>query len=124
MNKISGLGLSASQQEILAHMRQTAVSAAAGGSSSGLAIASADNSLFGGPAQPVSFAKAMNAAIDNVDQMQHVASARQTAIDTGQSDDLTGAMIESQKASVAFSAIMQVRNKLTSALDEVMNIAL
>jgi flagellar hook-basal body complex protein FliE len=30
-------------------------------------------------------------------------------------------MIESQKASVAFSAMMQVRNKLTTALDEVMN---
>ena len=42
----------------------------------------------------------------------------------GLSDDLAGAMIESQKASVAFSAMMQVRNKLTTALDEVMNIPL
>jgi len=33
-------------------------------------------------------------------------------------------MLESQKASVAFSAMVQVRNKLTTALDEVMNIAL
>ena len=45
-------------------------------------------------------------------------------VDSGKSDDLAGAMIESQKASVAFSAMVQVRNKLTTALDEVMNIAL
>jgi flagellar hook-basal body complex protein FliE len=29
-------------------------------------------------------------------------------------------MIESQKASVSFSALLQVRNKLTSAFEEVM----
>lgn len=110
-----------SQQQLLARMQQTAASA---GPAFGLNIAPADSAAFGSTAQPVSFASALNAAIDNVDQMQHIASARQTAIDTGQSDDLTGAMIESQKASVAFSAMMQVRNKLTTALDEVMNIAL
>ncbi|MCT4701579.1 flagellar hook-basal body complex protein FliE [Enterobacteriaceae bacterium H20N1] len=124
MEKISGLGISASQQEILARMQQTAAFAQTGAISPSFTVAPADTSLIGAPAQPVSFAKVMNTAIDNVDQMQHVASARQTAIDTGQSDDLTGAMIESQKASVAFSAMMQVRNKLTTALDEVMNIAL
>lgn len=124
MDKISGLGIAASQQEILARMQQTAATAQTGAISPSFTIAPADTSLFGAPAQPVSFAKVMNTAIDNVDQMQHVASARQTALDTGQSDDLTGAMIESQKASVAFSAMMQVRNKLTTALDEVMNIAL
>lgn len=124
MEKISGLGVSASRQEILARMQQTAACAQTGVISPGFTVAPADASLSGASAQPVSFAKIMNTAIDNVDQMQHAASARQTAIDTGQSDDLTGAMIESQKASVAFSAMMQVRNKLTTALDEVMNIAL
>ncbi|WP_280522434.1 flagellar hook-basal body complex protein FliE [Cellvibrio mixtus] len=29
-------------------------------------------------------------------------------------------MIESQKASVSFSALMQVRNKVTSAFEEIM----
>lgn len=124
MEKISGLGVSASWQEILARMQQTAACAQTGVISPAFTVAPADASLSGASAQPVSFAKIMNTAIDNVDQMQHAASARQTAIDTGQSDDLTGAMIESQKASVAFSAMMQVRNKLTTALDEVMNIAL
>lgn len=124
MEKISGLGIAASQHEILARMQQTAANASSGAISSNFTIAPADSTFLGAPAQPVSFGSVMNKAIDNVDQMQHAASSRQTAIDTGQSDDLTGAMIESQKASVAFSAMMQVRNKLTTALDEVMNIAL
>ena len=46
------------------------------------------------------------------------------AVDSGQSDDLAGAMIESQKASVAFSALLQVRNKLTTAFDDVMRMPL
>ena len=71
-----------------------------------------------------SFSRVLNRAIDSVDQLQQVASAKQTAIDMGISDDLTGTMLESQKASVAFSAMVQVRNKLTSALDEIMNTTL
>lgn len=120
MDKISGLGIPVGQQEMLMRLQQTAASAG-----SGAILAPQVLSQTGtGAATPVSFGNVLNQAINNVDQMQHAASARQAAIDTGQSDDLTGAMIESQKASVAFTAMMQVRNKLTTALDEVMNIAL
>lgn len=118
MDKISGLGIPAGQQEMLMRLQQTAASAGSGAISAAPVLAST------GTATPVSFGNVLTQAINNVDQMQHAASARQAAIDTGQSDDLTGAMIESQKASVAFTAMMQVRNKLTTALDEVMNIAL
>ena len=55
-----------------------------------------------------------------VDAQQHKASAMAAAVDSGASDDLVGAMVESQKASVAFSALMQVRNKVTGAFEEVM----
>ncbi|CNH45528.1 flagellar hook-basal body complex protein FliE [Yersinia pekkanenii] len=71
-----------------------------------------------------SFSQVLNGAINRVDNLQHVASDKQTAMDMGISDDLTGTMLASQKASVAFSAMVQVRNKLTSALDEVINTAL
>lgn len=121
MEEISSLSLAASQQPVLEQMRRTAASVSMG---AGFNIAQADTRQFGIPAQPVSFAKAMSSAIDHVDQMQHVAQARQTAIDTGQSDDLIGTMIESEKASVAFLAMMQVRNKFDSALNEVLNITL
>ncbi|AIU70983.1 flagellar hook-basal body complex protein FliE [Hafnia alvei] len=123
MDKIEGLGMPASQMQMMQRMQQTAAAASAG-IAPNMAIAPANTSLFSSAPQSVSFGQVMNNAINHVDQMQHVASAKQTAIDTGQSDDLTGAMLESQKASVAFSAMVQVRNKLTTALDEVMNIAL
>lgn len=68
----------------------------------------------------VAFDQAMRA----VDAQQHVASNAMAAVDSGQSDNLAGAMIESQKASVAFSALLQVRNKLTTAFDDVMRMPL
>jgi len=54
-----------------------------------------------------------------VDAQQHKSSAAMAAVDSGRSDDLVGAMIESQKASVSFSALLQVRNKLASAFDDI-----
>ncbi len=59
-----------------------------------------------------------------IDAQQHKASAMTEAVDSGASDDLVGAMVESQKASVAFSALMQVRNKITGAFEEVMRMPL
>lgn len=67
------------------------------------------------------FRAVLEDAVRHVDQQQHVAAQKQQAIDMGLSDDLSGAMIESQKASVAFSALMQVRNKLQQGFDEVIN---
>ncbi len=59
-----------------------------------------------------------------VDDQQHKASALAEAVDAGESDDLVGAMVEGQKASVAFSALLQVRNKITGAFEEVMRMPL
>ena len=58
------------------------------------------------------------------DAQQHQASAAMAAVDSGKSEDLVGAMIDSQKASVSFSALLQVRNKLTNAFDEIMRMPL
>ena len=64
------------------------------------------------------------AALRAVDAEQHQAGAAMAAVDSGKSDDLVGAMIDSQKASVSFSALLQVRNKLTTAFDDVMRMPL
>ncbi|MGL5699811.1 MAG: flagellar hook-basal body complex protein FliE [Kluyvera sp.] len=122
MDKITAAGMNTAQQAMLNRMQQTASLASAGSVNASQTIAPA-NSAFNETGS-VSFSRVLNNAIDNVDALQHSAGAKQTAIEMGQSDDLAGAMIESQKASVAFSAMMQVRNKLNSALDEVMNISL
>ncbi|MDI3362363.1 flagellar hook-basal body complex protein FliE [Lelliottia sp. V89_10] len=120
MDKISAIGLQASQQAMLSKMHNTAAMAASGVNQGQMIAPGASFPEMAG-AGNLSFSQVLNNAIDNVDAVQHSAGAKQKAIEMGQSDDLAGAMIESQKASVAFSAMMQVRNKLTTALDEVMN---
>ena len=119
MDVVNATGVNSTQLEILSRMQQTAALASAGGVNAHAAIQPADTAFAA--TERLSFGQVLNNAIDNVDAVQHSAGAKQKAIEMGQSDDLAGAMIESQKASVAFSAMMQVRNKLTSALDEVMN---
>ena len=67
-----------------------------------------------------SFGVSFEQLIRSVDADQHRASAAQRAVEMGESDDLVGAMIDSQKASVSFSALLQVRNKLSTAFDEIL----
>lgn len=119
MDVVSATGVNSTQLEILSRMQQTAAVASAGSVDAQAAIQPASTAFAA--TERLSFGQVLNNVIDNVDAVQHSAGAKQKAIEMGQSDDLAGAMIESQKASVAFSAMMQVRNKLTSALDEVMN---
>ncbi|UGS41841.1 flagellar hook-basal body complex protein FliE [Pseudocitrobacter corydidari] len=119
MDVVSATGVNSTQLEILSRMQQTAAVASAGSVDAQAAIQPASTAFAA--TERLSFGQVLNNAINNVDAVQHSAGAKQKAIEMGQSDDLAGAMIESQKASVAFSAMMQVRNKLTSALDEVMN---
>ncbi|RPH29467.1 flagellar hook-basal body complex protein FliE [Buttiauxella warmboldiae] len=122
MDKIQSVAISPAQLSMLQKMQQNALSASQGFIAPAQQIG---GELLASPASSSSgsFSQMMNEAVNRVDMMQHTASAKQTAVETGISDDLTGAMVESQKASVAFSAMVQVRNKLTSALDEVMNMA-
>lgn len=74
--------------------------------------------------QSTSFGSVFRSALDGVDHQQQVSADLATKIETGASDDLTGAMIASQKASLSFSALTQVRNKLMTAYDEVMKMPL
>ncbi|WP_293583047.1 flagellar hook-basal body complex protein FliE [Pluralibacter sp.] len=74
--------------------------------------------------QDTSFGQVFHAALNGVDRQQQEAANLATQIETGASDDLTGAMIASQKASLSFSALTQVRNKLMTAYDEVMKMPL
>lgn len=70
------------------------------------------------------FAASLRTAIQQVNQDQNLAGQLMSAVDSGQSDDLVGAMVISQKASLSFSALMQVRNKLMSGLDDIMRLPL
>ncbi|EKO3629078.1 flagellar hook-basal body complex protein FliE [Vibrio metschnikovii] len=70
--------------------------------------------------QPISFSQAITNVLDTVNRHQSIASQKMEAVDTGKSDDLTGAMIASQKASLSFNALMQVRNKVVTSFEDVM----
>lgn len=76
--------------------------------------------LAGEAAPKDGFRAAFGDVFKAIDNQQHKAGALTAAVDSGASDDLVGAMVESQKASVSFSALMQVRNKVTSAFEEIM----
>ncbi|MGP9802851.1 flagellar hook-basal body complex protein FliE [Rheinheimera sp. NSM] len=62
--------------------------------------------------------------IRSVNQQQNIAADLMTAVDTGRSDDVVGAMVASQKADLSFSMLMQVRNKVLSGIDDVMRMSL
>ncbi|KRW61176.1 flagellar hook-basal body complex protein FliE [Pseudomonas sp. TTU2014-080ASC] len=80
--------------------------------------------LFAEEPGSVGFSAAFNSVVRSVDAQQHQSSKLMADVDSGKSDNLMGAMIESQKASVSFSALLQVRNKLTTAFDDIMRMPL
>lgn len=110
------------QQELLGRMDQ--IKQAAEGPTIAPATLFVDVDTAGGAGNPEGFRTAFTDVFKAVDQQQHKAAAMAEAVDAGTSDDLVGAMVESQKASVAFSALMQVRNKITGAFEEVMRMPL
>ena len=69
-----------------------------------------------------SFAQTMKDALASVDNEQRVAGEKMAAVDSGKSDDLVGAMLSSQQASLSFSMLMQVRNKVMGAVDELLKL--
>ncbi|POT58672.1 flagellar hook-basal body protein FliE [Citrobacter amalonaticus] len=72
----------------------------------------------------VSFDQVMQGALNHVDRFQQSAEQKQTAIDMGKSDDLAGAMIASQQASLSFSALVQVRNKIATGFNDLMSMSI
>jgi flagellar hook-basal body complex protein FliE len=69
-----------------------------------------------------SFGDLMTKAISNVNEVQKTSSTMADAYEKGVAGvDITDVMIASQKASVSFQAMVQVRNKLVDAYKDVMN---
>jgi len=68
------------------------------------------------------FAALLKQSINGVNATQQTAAKMSSDFEMGQSDDsLAEVMVSLQKASVSFQAMVQVRNKLTDAYKEVMN---
>jgi flagellar hook-basal body complex protein FliE len=68
-----------------------------------------------------SFSDMLGQAVNKVHETQQVSSQMSSAFEMGQGGvDLTEVMIASQKASVSFQALTQVRNKLVQAYQDIM----
>ena len=69
-----------------------------------------------------SFADMMTKAIDTVNESQMTASSLSKRFEMGdESVDLAQVMVSGQKAKIAFNALTEVRNKLLTAYQDVMN---
>ena len=74
------------------------------------------------PVAAPSFADVLKRGVDQVNQMQQKADGMVTAFERGTPGvDLGQVMVEVQKASVAFRATTEVRNKFVAAYQEIMN---
>ncbi|MDT3671889.1 MAG: flagellar hook-basal body complex protein FliE [Aromatoleum sp.] len=82
------------------------------------------SSVGGGETGVPRFAESMWQAVQGVDDKNRDAGDRMAAVDSGRSDDLVGAMLASQEASLSFSMLMQVRNKVVGAVDELIKLQL
>jgi len=68
-----------------------------------------------------SFAQAIASAVDSVNSVQIKAKSTAEAFETGADIPLADVMMNSQKASLAFEATLQIRNKVLRAYEDIMN---
>ena len=67
------------------------------------------------------FSDLLSSAVNGVNEAQKASSALKTAYEQGDPNvSITQVMIQSQKASVAFDAVTQVRNKVVKAYEDIM----
>src|SRR5690606_1445774 len=72
----------------------------------------------------VNFTDSFKDAVRSVDDQDRQAAAKMADVDAGRSGDLVGAMLASQEASLSFSMLMQVRNKVMGAMEELVKLPL
>lgn len=70
------------------------------------------------------FASLFERAVHGVDAQDRIAAEKMAAVDAGRSDDLVGAMLASQQASLSFSMLMQARNKIVGAMEDLIKLPL
>ena len=73
--------------------------------------------------QSPNFSDLMQQAIGQVNETQMQASSLTKAFELGENVDLSAVMIAVQKSRISFEALTQVRNKLLSAYQDVMNMS-
>lgn len=67
-----------------------------------------------------SFADTLKEVIANVNELQVDSNQKVQQLATGKTDDVASVMIASEKAEIALRAMVQVRNKIIDAYQEIM----
>ncbi len=108
MKTIETSGLMAMRQDVIAQndaLKKTALAGVTGGVTN---------------SQPA-FGAAMNAAFNQVNNMQHAAGDITQDYTMGKTTDIAGVMMARQKSSLGFELTLQVRNKLLKAYQDIMS---
>lgn len=71
------------------------------------------------PPDGPTFGEALDAQVRRVNELQQDAQRAAEDVVTGKSDNLEGLISASEKADVAFRMLLQVRNRMMEAYDEV-----
>lgn len=67
-----------------------------------------------------SFSDTLNEAISNVNELQKESDQKIQELATGKTDDVASVMITAEKADIALRTMVQVRNKIIDAYQEIM----
>lgn len=109
-------------QRLLMEMRQVAQQAQMGATPPVGGVGSAADVAGGDAGVNTDFAGIMRSALDKVNNESQLANQMKEKLELGESDvELSEVMVQAQKASLAFQAMTQVRNKLVEAYKDVMN---
>jgi len=65
------------------------------------------------------FREVLHSAIDDIQQLEGQAQQKVSAVLTGNGEDVHSALIAVEKADLSFQLMMQVRNKIISAYQEI-----
>lgn len=108
--------------QVLAQIRSLSAQAGAGVKPLGTGPGAIDGANAPSSA---AFGELLKQGIDSVNKSQQTAGALADAWERGTPGvDLAQVMIESQKASVSFRALTEVRNRLVSAYQDIMNMSI
>jgi len=67
------------------------------------------------------FGDVVRGSLQSVNDLQQFSAAQRTAYEKGENIPLTDVVLGMQKASLAFEATLQIRNKVMKAYEEIMN---
>lgn len=77
-----------------------------------------------GKSGDASFADTLKNAINEVNELQQVSNKKMQDLSVGRTDNVADVMIAAEKADVALRVMVQVRNKIIDAYNEIMRMQL